>query len=91
MSLFKTLADALDLGAEGVILYCAKCLNRKVIPPVQARRHWPEDFTFKHIAERSRCKCGAVATKASPAWPIRSRGGSAPLPIVPKAWGRLPD
>lgn len=88
---YKTLEHALDLGAEGVVLYCAGCLNRKIVPPKMARRHWPEDFTFKQIADRSRCRCGRIATKATPAWPMRSRGGSPPQPIVPKPWGRLPD
>ncbi|GAM97180.1 hypothetical protein U91I_00805 [alpha proteobacterium U9-1i] len=85
----KTLRNALDLGAEGVELYCWRCVRVRRFSAAQALASWPPQFDFAQIAAKSRHRrCGQRASEAKPIWPRRSRGGSEPLPIVPKAWGR---
>ena len=71
-----SLQKAISLGADGVIVRCGTCLNRRV--------------STSAIHKFCRCKCGARATHSVANWPMRARGGSEPLPIVPKEWGRLP-
>lgn len=85
----RNLETALELGAEGVILRCKRCINLKVFSPAQSRARWPATATFAEIAATARCRCGAKSCDAKPAWKLRSRGGSAPERYPPKDWGRF--
>lgn len=87
---YRSLQKALDLGAEGVHVRCNACLNRRTFAPNLALRFFGADACIDDIAKRVRCRCGAKNAHAVAAWPVRARGGSEPLPIVPKDWGRLP-
>lgn len=84
----KTLGNALDLGAEAVILRCTHCFNVKRFTAAQARKNWPAHLSFDELKKRTRCRCGRHAAQAEPLWPMRSRGGGEPQQIVPKEWGR---
>lgn len=86
----STLQKAISLGARGVLVRCGTCLNRKHFAPATALKLFGPDTRIADIPARCRCKCGARAKHAVADWPMRSRGGSEPLPIVPKEWGRLP-
>jgi len=85
-----TLGRAIELGALGVLVRCGTCLNYKAFNRTQALKLFGADTPIADIPARCRCKCGARAKHAVAAWPMRSRGGAEPLPIVPKEWGRLP-
>ena len=87
---WKTVQKAIDLGAEGVRVRCNACLNVRRFEPRAALRLFGAETLISDIPKRVRCKCGAKNADAVAAWKERSRGGSAPLPIVPKDWGRLP-
>lgn len=86
----RTLGAALGLGANGVIVRCDACLHRRVFAPAHALKLFGADTLIADIPARCRCRCGAKAKHAVANWPRRARGGSDPLPIVPKDWGRLP-
>lgn len=86
----STLQKAISLGAQGVLVRCGTCLNRTRFPPSQALKLFGGETRIADIPARCRCKCGAKAKHAVADWPMRSRGGAEPLPIVPKEWGRLP-
>lgn len=86
----KTLQAALDLGAEGVRVRCNACQHVRRFEPKPALRLFGAETLIADIAKRVRCRCGAKNAHAVAAWKERSRGGSDPLPIVPKDWGRLP-
>lgn len=60
----------------------------RISRPTQALKLFGPDIADIHAL--SRAECGARAKHAVAARPMRSRGGVAPLPIVPKEWGRLP-
>ena len=86
----KTVQAALDLGAEGVLVHCNACLNRRRFEPMPALKAFGGDTLISDIPKRLRCRCGAQNATAVAAWKRRSRGGAEPLPIVPKEWGWLP-
>lgn len=82
--------NAIELGAEGVLVRCRACQRRRRIEPKTALRLFGADTLIADIAQKLRCKCGAKNAHAVAAWKERSRGGGDPQPIVPKDWGRLP-
>lgn len=85
-----SLQKAISLGADGVIVRCGTCLNRRVFRAREALKLFGASVSTSAIHKLCRCKCGARATHAVANWPLRARGGSEPLPCVPKEWGRLP-
>lgn len=81
---------AISLGADGVIVRCGACLNRREFKAREALKRFGPDVSTSDIYKRCRCKCGARATHSVANWPLRSRGGGPPQPCFPKDWGRLP-
>lgn len=84
-----SLQKAISLGADGVIVRCGACLNRRVLKAREALKLFGPDVSTSAIYKSCRCRCGAKANHSVANWPLRSRGGGPPQPSFPKDWGRV--